>query len=275
MSIVVAVRVGEGLVLAADSASTLQARDPGGRLAGIAKIFNNATKLLQLRDYPVGVATWGAGNIGARSISSLISEYANTRPKLEDIEQDSLSVQEEKQLLLDFLFEFYTGTYPDWEAQPEDQRVGFGVLIGGYSGREFFPQEFVFDVPARQVRELRIPLPDGPQNFGADWFGSADALVRFHHGRDDRLPEILARHGVETPKIEAIMETLRREIQYPVPFDGMPIQDAVDYALFMTGLEVARYRFALGAELCGGPIDVATITRHRGFEWIRQKTIKA
>src|SRR3989442_9788796 len=82
MSIVVSVRVGDGLVMAADSASTLSAADPTGKELGVAKVFNNATKLLQLRDYPVGVATWGSGTIGASTISSLVEEFANERTPL-------------------------------------------------------------------------------------------------------------------------------------------------------------------------------------------------
>ena len=84
MSIVMSVRVGDGLVMAADSASTLQALDQQRRVRGVAKIFNNATKILQLRDYPVGVASWGAGTIGARSISSLVYEHAVAGRGLEE-----------------------------------------------------------------------------------------------------------------------------------------------------------------------------------------------
>ena len=75
MSIVVAVRVSEGLVMAADSASTLSVTGPSGQ-SGVAKIYNHATKLTQLKDYPTAVATWGAGNIGGRTISSLVDLIA-------------------------------------------------------------------------------------------------------------------------------------------------------------------------------------------------------
>lgn len=283
MSIVISVRVGDGLVMAADSASTLEILDQQRQIRGVAKIFNNATKILQLRNYPIGVAFWGAGTIGARSISSLVYEHANKRVPLERTQKTGnkkspkqkkvLSVKKEATALMDFLFNSYKHQYPDWKKQSEKQRPSVGVLIGGYSGQDFFPHEFVFNIPNKQFRELREPLPDGNQDFGANWYGAADALVRFHHGRDDRLKEMLVRNKVKGATIEVIMDTLNREVQYPVPFNGMPLQDAVDYALFMTGLAVGRYRFSIGPEVCGGPIDVAAITRQEGFRWIQRKSV--
>jgi len=283
MSIVMSVRVGDGLVMAADSAATLQALDQQRRVRGVAKIFNNATKILQLRDYPVGVASWGAGTIGARSISSLVYEHANERLPLKQIQKvdnkkssrrkRGLSVKQEATTLMNFLFKFYESQYPDWKKQSEEERPSVGVLMGGYSGKEFFPHEFVFNIPGKEFQELRKPRPGGGQDFGANWYGAADALVRFHHGRDDRVKEILTRNKVKADTINVIMETIKREIQYPVPFGGMPLQDAVDYALFMTGLAIGRYRFSAGPEICGGPIDVAAITRQNGFKWIQRKSV--
>ena len=51
----------------------------------------------------------------------------------------------------------------------------------------------------------------------------------------------------------------------------MPLGDAIAYAEFVVSLTIGRYRFAIGAELCGGPIDVAVITRADGFSWFRTK----
>ena len=65
MSICVMVKVPEGLVLAADSATTVQAGPvkEGGDSgpSGILKIYLTATKVFQIRDLPVGVLTWGGG----------------------------------------------------------------------------------------------------------------------------------------------------------------------------------------------------------------------
>lgn len=271
MSIVVAVRVGEGLVVAADSAATLHARTPDGR-AGVAKVFNNATKMLQLRDYPIAVASWGGSRIGSRLIASLVEEFANQRPPLEELDDEELSVEQEASDLADFLVSFYEKTFPDWEAMDQPPG-GLGVLVGGYSGTGFFPEEYVFNIPHRQFMRLRPPKDDGSQDFGANWYGATDAIVRLHHGRDERMFEALKQLDVEQKKVDQLQEIIKRQFQYTVPFDGMPLQDAVDYAMYLVTVTVGRYRFVIGPEVCGGPIDVAAITRDRGFKWVRRKQL--
>lgn len=270
MSILVAVRVGEGLVLAADSASTLMVQTSEGQV-GVGKIFNHATKLLQLRDYPIGVGTWGAGNIGDRTISSLVSEFANSRRALSELGPDDINVRSEAEGLLDSLCGAYEGFIPDWREKAHPQ---VGMIVGGYSGNAFFPEEYVFLVPEREFIALREPGPEGQQDFGANWYGMTDAIVRLHHGRDEKVPQILVEEGIDKAVIERLMERLHTEAQYQIPFGGMPLQDAIDYAMYLVGVTVGRYRFVLGAESCGGPIDVAMITRDRGFQWVQQKQLR-
>ena len=55
MSIVVTVHVGEGIVLATDSALTV-AGSIGNREPELLKVYDNARKLQQFRDWPVAIA---------------------------------------------------------------------------------------------------------------------------------------------------------------------------------------------------------------------------
>lgn len=272
MSIVISVRVGEGLVIAADSASTLLSHIEGENIASVAKVFNNATKLMQLKDYPIAVASWGAGNIGQRTIFSLVGEYANEQLKLKDIKKPKkgLSVKKHATDLMEFLVNFYNANTPGSENHQD--RANIGVFVGGYSGSEFFPDEYTFFIPKKELKPLRQP-ENGKQNFGANWYGLTDAIVRLHHGYDNQLKVLLKDVGVEPKKISEVFKRMVKEVQYAVPFDGMPLQDAVDYAIYVVGVVVGRYRFTVGPELCGGPIEVAVITREKGFNWIHRKEI--
>ena len=48
-------------------------------------------------------------------------------------------------------------------------------------------------------------------------------------------------------------------------FDGMPLQDAVDFANYAVQLTIGRFRFAAGVPVCGGNVDIAVITpNHNG-----------
>src|SRR3954469_16263765 len=68
MTIAISLKVNDGLVLAADSASTLLVQGPGGAI-GVANVYNNANKIFNLKkNIPVGAVTWGLGSIGNASM---------------------------------------------------------------------------------------------------------------------------------------------------------------------------------------------------------------
>jgi hypothetical protein len=64
---------------------------------------------------------------------------------------------------------------------------------------------------------------------------------------------------------------LTTRLQSPLVFAPMPIQDAIDLAQFLVYAAEMYSRFLPGAQIVGGPIEIATITKHEGFKWIRRK----
>lgn len=50
-----------------------------------------------------------------------------------------------------------------------------------------------------------------------------------------------------------------------------PIQDAIDFAEFLAYSAVMFSRFAPGSPGVGGPIEIAAITKHEGFKWVKRK----
>ena len=71
MTIEIAVKVHDGLVLAADSATTLIQRDSDGQTKET-NIYNNANKVMNLyKGLPIGLMSWGLGSIGSSSIATL------------------------------------------------------------------------------------------------------------------------------------------------------------------------------------------------------------
>jgi hypothetical protein len=51
----------------------------------------------------------------------------------------------------------------------------------------------------------------------------------------------------------------------------MPIQDAAELAEFLAETAVKTSHFAPGAATVGGPIELAAITKHEGYKWIKRK----
>ncbi len=284
MTVCITVKVSEGLILAADSAATVQEfpKEPGKTGPGpVLKVYDHARKLSHIKDYPVGTLAWGAYLVGPRSVESLIKEYEYKLPSLaeesekakearmrgegKDLQPYSYTIKHIAQGLLSHLKKYYDAEFKD---NPELLRPAIGILVSGYSSGKYFPEQWLIDLPrAGDLIELR-PDVNGKPQFGAHWFGMTDAIVRLHWGRDDALIPLLAeRLGVQPQEVHELLS----KFQYPVIFDGMPLQDAIDYACYMINVAIGRFRFVVGAPLCGGEIDLAVITPNV-FTWVRRKT---
>jgi hypothetical protein len=269
MSICVLVKVSEGLVLATDSASSVFGAPvlPGGQPgpSSVIKIFFTGRKLFQLGQLPIGIMTWGAGSFKERTIASLVEEFEN-KDFCRMLKPESLELKNVADELWIFL---KTSSDNIFQGIPPEGRPPTGVIIGGYSANKFFPEEYGMLVPTTTPYRAR-PDQDGNPNFGANWYGLTDAIVRFHYGRDDRIVAIMQQVGVPEETVQSIMARVNQEIQYSVLFNAMPLQDAIGYARFLVELTIRRFRYVAGAELCGGPITIATITRKEGYTLIRE-----
>lgn len=264
------------MVIATDSASTLQVLSGGQVVVG--KIFNNATKVKQVKDYPIGLATWGVGNFGARSVISLVEEFEEI--KLEPLDGkrrlpsgEPVNVREKSETIMKFLMDAYTKHLPDASGLPPEQRPGAGFVVGGYSSDGFFAEQYAFAVPEGIVKEARPNLPTCKPDFGANWYGQTDAIIRLHFGRDERVFELLRGLGVDEKTVLQFSELTRTQLQYPILFDGMPLLDAIDFADYLVSVVIGRFRHSLGAPVCGAPVDVAAINRSDGFRWVRRKRL--
>jgi len=263
MTICVSVKVAEGLVLAADSAVMLSGKikTPQGESEGIIQTFQYANKVTRFKDYPIGIMNWGSGSIGDRSIQSLIMEFEYRYPN--KAENESYNVRSVADKLLKFIKKRYD------EAYQEAQKPSLGLFIGGYSANQFFPDDFSYEFPQSQNWvPVRPNRPDGRPSFGSNWFGQIDALVRLFKGYDIRSLEELIKRGVDKKIIEKWVQDAVSELI--IIFNGMPLQDAIDYAEYAVQVVVGRFRFGPGPPLCGGDIDIAVVTPGN-FEWAKRK----
>src|SRR5579871_5991589 len=76
MSIAVVVGVHDGVVLAADSASTLTIAGGIPGTGAVVNVYDNANKIVNLhRGSPFGCITFGSGSIGNASIATLLKDF--------------------------------------------------------------------------------------------------------------------------------------------------------------------------------------------------------
>lgn len=258
MTVCVAVKGGEGLILAADSTTTVH--DAQG---GVVKTYDYASKVAQIRDYPIGIFSWGMGGLGARSIQSLVMEFEHDLPPVQSAE--NFKVKE----IADQLFKFFKQRYDAQPTPNKGNRPLLGLFVGGYSASGFFPEEYWFEFPKDTRVEIRRPdNADGTPDFGADWFGQTDAISRLIHGYDNNLILEMINRGLDKTVIDQILSSHR--FQYPIVFNAMPLQDSIDLAVYLVQLTIGRFRFVAGAPVCGGEIDVAVITPGK-FDWSHRK----
>jgi hypothetical protein len=274
MTIAISMKVNDGLVLAADSASTIIASGDEGAPT-VVNVYNNASKIANLRKgLPVGAVTWGAGSIGPASITTIMKDLrrrlSGAAPDHLDWNLDpaSYSVEDIASRLREFVFEeLYREVFGDW--QPELQPP-LGFIVAGYSTDAPMADEFQIFIangecpPPQRLRPLELS--------GVTWNGEPEALTRLMLGFGTALPQVLIEHlGVADDDVPGVMEVLQDQLGLFLVSDAMPIQDAIDLAEFLVDLTIKVSRFSAGAPTVGGEIEIAAITKHEGFKWVRRK----
>lgn len=60
-------------------------------------------------------------------------------------------------------------------------------------------------------------------------------------------------------------------LEIPLLVPSMPIQDAIQLAEFLVDFVIKFSKFRMGAPTVGGRIEIAAITKHEGFKWVKRK----
>ncbi|TDI47727.1 MAG: hypothetical protein E2P02_02655 [Acidobacteria bacterium] len=264
MSLGVAIKGAEGLVLAADSRVTVQAQQSDGPVISVN--FDNASKLLSFPSHTrhryVGAVTYGQALIGRRTAHSFISELE------EELGEDRLSTEAYAEKLSNFYMERWRKT--DGLPSPEDYTgPEMTFLVGGYDEDKPYGSMYQFELPKNPE-----PTERNRDDFGMAWGGQLEVASRIIHGIDPRaiplIKEILDLDDQQEGKLRA---ALLPALQYRVPFEILPLQDCVDLAIFLIRTTIAAQKLSIGIRGVGGVIEVATITKTQGLHFIQKKEI--
>lgn len=267
MSLGIAFKGPEGIVLAADSRVTLTShlKHPNQKSMMIASTYDNATKLLRIKGQDhVGAVTYGVGAIGKtepRTAHSYIPEFEQ---ELKDVER--LSVQD----FADKLSKFFLDK---WNKQKMSFVPGQDMvfLVGGYDEGSLYGKVFDIFIPSRPTPyEWHSKIGQ----FGLVWGGQKEYADRLITGFDGRLPEIIKKYlNLDDKKRDEISQHLKSQVQTPIPFAFLPLQDCIDLAIFLIRTTIIMQHWVIGVRGVGGAIDVAVITQTEGFLDIQRKKI--
>ena len=269
MSLGVAFKGPEGIVLAVDSRVTLftKIRDSAGNEVNLPATYDNAQKLLRVNGQGfVGAVTFGAGAIGTsqpRTAHSYLPEF-----EAEIAKEDRLSVEDFAEKLGAFFMHQWTSA----EMPPPSPGGDMIFFVGGYDENSPYGRVFEVKVPSHPKPIEKIPAP----HFGAIWGGQFASVDRLINGLDPELPNAVYEF-LKTPPSQrnnqALADHLRSRMASKIPWQFLPLQDCVDIAIFLVRVAMTLQRWTIEVRGVGGAIDVATITRSDGFSLIQQKEI--
>lgn len=265
MTICVGVQVNECLVFAADSAVTLHyGTDPSGR--EIINVLPHGHKVFNLhRELPVCAMFCGLGNIGAASMSSLAKDFriALMRDDPYKLNPEKYSIEEVAIKARKFLFEERYQTLVD---KPSSD---FSFYLGGYSSGAETPERWLMKIDGT-THDCAAPVMIGDEA-GVCWGGQPEAIYRLLMGVSMQHRAVLAAAGLDAAQVDAASTALLNQMQVPFVHAAMPVQDAIDLADFLVETTKRFVRFLPGADTVGGETDIAVITKHEGFKWVRRK----
>jgi len=287
MTINIAVAVAEGLVMAADSWT--QMSDDAGN---VSTTHSSTEKVTELGNRQIAVMIHGLGSIQNRSILSLIREFEFIEYGKNPCEIDTWTVQQSSENLAVFIESRYAVQFPPPAPGAPDTRPVLGLIVGGFSPGEFFPEVVHVEFPGPTVtREHPGPdptlTPDG--GWYVDFWGVRTALKRLLYGFNLDSLEMgyrflewaererqggradLAHFPAPPPlrPVDAIglyepFETINHRL------DGMPLQEAVEFADFLGTVAIGYDKFSKGQRSVGGDLDVLAI-QPDGLCWFRRK----
>jgi len=269
--VVVAVKVYDGIVLAADSATALPLIDASVTPPVVTgyQVWNNGEKVFHLhRDLPIGMSTWGGGEIASASIAALAKDLRR-RFMGRDADHPNWKLDHSTYTLEDVsnrLIELMHGELYSKLAQTEVQFIGF--LVAGYSNKARHSE--LWQIGLEDVTITPVPVQIAGLS-DAGWYVLAqpDAVCRLFNGYGPNLLDAVKNQIPQTS--HQVVEDLFLAEGRAGVLPAMPFADAIAFAKFCVETTEGYIRFTPGADLVGGPVDVAAISKHEGFKWVQRK----
>lgn len=233
MSIMCAVFVPDGIVLASDSRQTLGLTQvaqqpitqtetrvlnamnrPDQKPMQLINQTDNAQKIMLLKKVRVGISACGLGIIKGRPVSDYIRSF----------ETEKVNGSDHVSSIAEKLHEYARDLFP---------QINFFVC--GYDGDE----QFVYSV-GKEIK--RSNIENGKPRYATIWSGEQAIITKLLNGN----PPMLVNHLF------------------------MPLRDAVDFAEFLIDTTVKAQRFEMKVATCGGATDILVLSMDEAF-WYRHK----
>jgi hypothetical protein len=268
LTVCVSIKVHDCLVFAADSASSLVGIDAAGE-PKVLNVWDHGNKVFNLyKGKPIAAMTCGLGHMGAASIGNLAKDFRRMITKGiggNAIDENAYTVREIVDRAKAFFEDRYNAIQP-----PPPQSQGFEFWIGGYGANCDNAELWKLVLSNGAIGEPEL-VADQHQDGHVAWGGQPQAINRLIVGFDSGVSEGLLASGIPELTIEPLLAQIRQRTETPLVHSAMPAQDAINLAAFLVDLTKRYFAFLPGADIVGGATDIATVTKHEGFKWIKRK----
>lgn len=241
MSFIITVYVPEAIVMASDSRQsiTIQRQTPeGSKLQAVETVSSDFVyKTFCLPKQGVGISTFGESMLGKVTIESHIKRFQEERLGDED---DIFGVA---QKLLEFFRKKFSNADTAFRIAGFKKESGISV-----------PHVYHCQVSRNEMGRLNTKPKTAGVVYGASWGGQVDVIAG-----------ILSSSQLTSPDGK-----MRQVVKAPVIWDAMPIQDAIDFAIYAVRTTIDTVRFQARPKNVGGPIDVLLLTPEKTI-WIQRK----
>lgn len=260
MTVIVSVKINDGVVMAADSAGSI----------GGGQVYAHANKIINLcAGLPVGAMSTGSGGIGNESVETLLKDlrcrFAGRAAFHTDwtLDPDRYTVEEVARRLRGFLFEE--------KAAVCREETSIQLRVCGYSAGRPLAEVWEVNMTQHACPPPRCIMDE--RGFGVLWDGQYEALNRLILGAGFDIGNALVRHGIPSQQARELQSKLVDDLYATLSVPAMPIQDAIDLARFLVETTIGFVRFGVFLpKSVGGAVEIAAITKHEAFRWVQRKT---
>lgn len=282
MSVAVSCNLPDGVILGVDSAVTV----PGGDNS-VLKVYENAQKIFQLGDLPIGIASYGLAALDNRSLGSYLSEFENDvlRKKLRN-RLHHYTVKGVTEWLREFFLTVFTNNViPSYEKKfdvkftkiNDDEKPILGLIVAGFSKGSYSSEVWDIVIPVSEKKNSAVERKK-PGVFGVDLYAKFDPISRYIKGFDpDSAHELIEYAKSLIPKenytkeVKDKFEEILVKNAYKIHYDAMPIKEGLEHTKFLIQLVIGHHRYATGAPIVGGKIKMGKVScKDRKFHLLEE-----
>lgn len=272
MTIAVSIRTNTAAVFAADSKLTtsgLVGFDDAGEPQFVNQTYDNATKIVQDASGMAMAVVAGSATLGSVSVM----DYIASRHVPRDSDSDN-----QARLIADFseeMAKLRAAYWRDAKVGPEKWPITALMLaIAPMNSRSPRIWHILFAAEQPAVREITtsVYLEGSIESAYSLLYGYRgevmDALARELKVRDQPVGEEAIYRTIQSTGVLRPIDKISASV--------MPIQDAIDLAVFLATTQVQMERFLPGEAVCGGPIDVMVLKTSPKQEilWLPGKEVR-